>query len=95
MADAASNDLGLRLRTASEADVPAMVDIHARAVRESCSTSYTPEQLEAWLGKPRAEAFAERVREGRVYVCCDDEGRVLGFGEGKGDTVSALYVDPC
>ena len=84
----------MRLRQATAADVPAMVDLHGRAVREVCAREYAPEQIEAWLGKPRGKRFAESVAAGLMHVCVDDGGAVVGFGKRRGESISALYVDP-
>lgn len=41
------------VREATPSDVPAMLKLHERAVREVRSRGYTPDQIEAWLSGPR------------------------------------------
>jgi len=84
----------MRLRQATAADVPAMVDLHGRAVREVCAREYAPEQIEEWLANPREENIGRHVATGLVYVCVDDGGAVVGFAERRGESIATLYVDP-
>ncbi|HJN16650.1 MAG TPA: GNAT family N-acetyltransferase [Armatimonadota bacterium] len=84
----------MNLRRATLDDVPAMVSLHARAVREVCSRDYAPEQIDNWLSKPTDERFAENVSGGLVYVCVGGAGDVMGFGERRADSIASLYVNP-
>lgn len=66
----------ITVRAASEADLPAILDIYNEAVlNTTASYDYEPRTLEH-----RQQWFAERQSEGyAVFVAVDDRGRVVGW----------------
>ena len=85
----------MQIRPATEADADAILELHVRAIRESCSWHYTEEQIEAWAGPKKAEHYLEPIRNQRLFVA-EHDGRVLGFGnyDATKNEIAAIYVDP-
>ncbi len=83
------------IRPATEADADAILELHVRAIRETCSWHYTEEQIEAWAGPKLAAHYLEPIRGGRLVVA-EQAGRVVGMGDyhGTKSEITAIYVDP-
>lgn len=87
--------MNITLRQATDDDRPAICTVHVRAIRETCSHSYSPEQVSAWAGLLSPDSYCTVVNE-RVMVVATDGGAVVGFGQMNPDTgeVDAVYVLP-
>jgi putative acetyltransferase len=85
----------MQIRPATEADADGILELHVRAIRETCSWHYTAEQIEAWVGPKKAEHYHEPIRDQRLFVA-ENAGRVVGFGDydATRNEISAVYVDP-
>lgn len=91
----------LVIRRAALKDTQGIHDAHMRSIRESCTSDYTPEQIEAWGGR----AYDQKMRTNSIAQDCvwviEDMGVILGFGHlmkrtGKPKTaeVMGLYLTP-
>ena len=67
-----------------------------RSVAELAATSYTPEEIDAWLGHyPDSAEFAKWGHH-RTTLVARDEGRLVGFGQvdlGRRE-IEGIHVDP-
>lgn len=93
------------VRPAQESDAGDILDIHVSSIKDLCSKSYSPEQIQVWSNRQCEENYKRFIKEqdkyGAFYVV-EMEGRIVGFGhvklpsaanEAVGD-VMALYVSP-
>jgi GNAT superfamily N-acetyltransferase len=66
-----------------------------RAIRETCSRSYSREQVSAWAGLLSPDSYRTVLKE-RVVVVATDAGAVVGFGQlnPEAGEVDAVYVLP-
>lgn len=83
------------LRQATDDDRPGICTVHVRAIRETCSRSYSPEQVSVWADLLSPDSYSGVLKE-RVLVVATDEGAVVGFGQLNPNTgeVDAVYVLP-
>ena len=82
----------MKIRHATEADLPEMLKIYERA-RRFMAEHGNPRQ---WgpTGWPPEELLRRDLREGHSYVCQNDEGRVVGtFFFTQGRDVEPTYRD--
>ena len=85
------------LRSFTDSDADALVEIYRRAVTEIGPRAYNPEQVAVWAKLlPSAERFAEIMNDGRVaLVAVDANDRVVAFGDVEADGhIGFLYVLP-
>jgi putative acetyltransferase len=88
----------MRLREYRDEDREATRSVFERAVHQSASADYSPDQLEAWA--PSITAAADLLewasaRSEAVTVIAVEEGHVAGFGDlVEGSVLDMLYVDP-
>ena len=85
----------VRVRPAANGDRPAIYAVHLRAVRETCSRSYRPEQIDAWAEVLSPDSYAAALHK-RVLLVAADDGRVIGFGQfdPAAAEIEAVYVLP-
>lgn len=83
------------VRTATAGDRDAILQVHARSVREAVSAHYTRGQIEAWAAFPPPRGHEQALRSGRVFVA-EERGGILGYGQfdAKTGEVEATYVLP-
>jgi len=83
------------LRPAEQADREQILEVHVSAIRALCATHYTPEQIEAWAGRLRADSYDRVIRERELLVAIEGDV-VIGFGQLDVATgeVEAIYVRP-
>ena len=76
-------------------DLPAIVSLFARSVREIASRDYSAAQVAAWAPEPPdLVAWQRRLDQGGVIVC-ERDGRIAGFARlGDNGWVDLLYVHP-
>lgn len=69
--------------------------MHVRAIRETCSRSYSADQVSAWAGLLSPDSYKAVLQE-RIMTVAIDRAEVVGFGQLNQDTgeVDALYVLP-
>ena len=82
----------VHVRKARVEEAQAIIDLHVDTVRRVNSKDYSPQQIDAWLGRRRVEVTEAMIRDGQYYVCVDDAGHLVGMGNIKGDELFALYV---
>ena len=82
----------MHVRKARVEEAQAIINLHADTVRRVNSKDYSPQQIDAWLGRRRVEVTEAMIRDGQYYVCVDDAGHLLGMGNIKGNELIALYV---
>jgi GNAT superfamily N-acetyltransferase len=87
--------VNVTLRPATDDDRAAICTVHVRAIRESCSRSYSPTQVSSWSGLLSPDSYSTVLKE-RVMVVAVDGGAVVGFGQLNPATgeVDAVYVLP-
>jgi len=87
--------VAVNIRPAADGDRPAICTVHVRAIRETCSHSYAPEQISSWAGLLSPDSYTV-VLEKRIIVVAADGAMVVGFGQLNPDAgeVDAVYVLP-
>ncbi len=83
----------MRIRKATEDDIPELTALYAGSVKSLAPTAYSAEQVAAWASfAENPEAFRRFVLEPRTIVMEDDSG-ILGFcGVDAAGHVASLYV---
>ncbi|HJN45065.1 MAG TPA: GNAT family N-acetyltransferase [Vicinamibacterales bacterium] len=87
--------MAVSTRLAVDADRPGICNVHVRAIRATCSSSYSAEQISSWAGLLSPDSYTTVIRD-RVFVVATDHAAVVGFGQldpSSGD-VEAVYVLP-
>jgi putative acetyltransferase len=82
----------MELRQATVEEAAAIVELHARTVREVNGRSYSEAEIEAWLAHSSLERTRERIALGGVLVAVGSCGAIVGFADRSGDRIAALYV---
>lgn len=85
----------IAVRKASQSDRQAVWSVHVRAIRETCSRSYTPEQVIAWSRLLPPDSSIQ-VLQDREFLVAEKHGVIAGFGllnQGS-EEVEAVYVRP-
>ena len=85
----------LSVRAATAADLDDIRVVHTGAIQATCASSYSPEQLSAWLAHLTPERYRQSFDEGGQFVALED-GVIVGFGKlhVASATVNAVYVAP-
>ena len=85
----------MNVRPAADSDRPGIHAVHVRAIRETCSRSYSAEQISSWAGLLSPDSYTG-VLQKRVMVVATDGAMVVAFGQLNPDTgeVDAVYVLP-
>jgi len=83
------------VRPARDADRSAMFTVHVRAIRETCSRSYSPKQIETWTGILSPDDYTSFLQQ-RVMVVATDGDDLVGFAQldPAARQVQAIYVLP-
>jgi len=81
-----------QVRKARIDEAQAITLLHTDTVRRINSRDYSPAQIDAWLGNPRVELTQSMIAAGQYYVCVNKDGKLLGFGNIKGNRLFGLYV---
>ena len=83
------------IRTRSESDTDALVEIFRRSIRETASRDYRPEQIEAWARfADENTAWDERMNTRLVWVA-EEQGKPIGFIQLElPDHIDLTYVHP-
>lgn len=87
--------MAVRIRPATDEDRHGIWTVHVRAIRETCSRSYSREEVSAWAGLLSPDSYTGVLRE-RVMVVATDGASVVGFGQlnPAAGEVDAVYVLP-
>ncbi len=84
------------IRKATKNDVTMIYQAHVSSIRELCSNTYTPSQIDAWTQAISAERYIQGIESFEFYVAEDARGPVSGLlivNEEIGE-VYALYIAP-
>ncbi len=87
--------MAVSIRPATDGDRPGICAVHVRAIRETCSRSYSPDQVSVWASLLSPDSYAVVLQE-RVMLVATDGASVVGFGQLNPATgeVDAVYVLP-
>ncbi len=85
----------LTIRPATLAVLDAIRVVHTSSIQATCASSYSPEQIAAWLAHLTPERSRQSFEEGGQFVALQDS-TVVGFGKLRlaSATVNAVYVAP-
>jgi putative acetyltransferase len=76
-------------------DAAAICHIHMTSVRQLCARDYTPEHIEAWVGKLTPAVYENIIDEwGETMFVAEQAGTVIGCSALSGHEVRAVYVEP-
>ncbi len=83
------------IRPAGDADRPKIFTVHVRAIRETCSRSYSSQQIDVWAGLLSPDSYTAPLRK-RVLVVATDASDVVGFAQLAPDEgeIEGIYVRP-
>jgi len=87
----------LTLRNFRPEDLGDIIEIYSTAVRISCASYYTPEQIDAWAPKkPDLSYWENSMLETFCMVAENKKGKLLGFADTRffPPLISRLYVNP-
>lgn len=85
----------VRIRAAVPDDAAAICQIHKASVCTLCAPAYSPEEIEAWVGRTSPDDYRRILAAGSETLFVAERGRdVVGFSGLHGDEVSAVFVDP-
>jgi N-acetylglutamate synthase-like GNAT family acetyltransferase len=85
----------IRIRRATRNDGEHIWKVHTTAIRETCRSRYSEEEIAAWTSRLAPDTYDSVIRGKAMYVA-QSEDEVVGFGQldvVKGE-VEALYVRP-
>ena len=85
----------MQIRNYCPADLDAVLEVFQRAVHETASRDYTPEEIEAWAPEvPDRAMWEKRLASGQTWVC-EEQGRIAGFARVEPDGyVDLMFVHP-
>lgn len=85
----------ISVRKAQPEDAEAICDVHIASVRTLCAKDYTPEQIEAWVGKRFPEKYRNAIANLSETIFVAHKGEeVVGFAWFFEYEVRAVYVHP-
>jgi putative acetyltransferase len=87
------------VRAARPADAPALLWVHARAIRVLAATHYSEAQRDAWIARMSTDRLQEAMAARQLIVAevATPEGpRIVGYGQlhPVEGAIEAIYVDP-
>jgi putative acetyltransferase len=85
----------LRIRRARAGDEPGILAAHTAAIRVTCRSHYSADDVELWAGRLTVESYDDAMTR-RDALVVEEDGRVLGFGvlDVEGAELRAVYVHP-
>ncbi len=85
----------VRIRPAVPDDAAAICQIHKASVCTLCAPAYSPEEIEAWVGRVSPDDYRRLLSESdETLFVAEREQEVVGFSGLHGNEVSAVFVDP-
>jgi GNAT superfamily N-acetyltransferase len=82
------------IRRATDADAPAILQVHLTSIQILCGPYHTPAQIEAWIDRMSAENYREAMARGEAIFVAEDNGRIVGFSCLQDFQLRAVYVHP-
>ena len=85
----------LVIRRAGLADKEAIWRVHTAAIRETCKSHYTQEEIEAWAGALNPKGYGLSINTGDFFIA-EENRAVVGFGQlnREKEEIEAVYVKP-
>ena len=83
-----------KLRRATEADAPHLLEVHRAAIAEICSKSYPDELIQKWIAAKMEETYCEAIKRGIKYFVAKQDNMICGFSSYKGSQIHDLFVTP-
>lgn len=80
-------------RSARREDAETVFSITKTSIRGLAGTSYSPTQIENWMGERTAAFYEELIAAGRMMVCLRG-GVVVGFVDAMPGEVTRLFILP-
>ena len=82
------------IRSCTQADLPAVLDLFHESVHTLCRADYTPAQLAAWAPADLDSAPWARRLQCQTFLLAEEDGALLGFASREEDYLDLLYVHP-
>ena len=83
------------VRRAVPEDAAAICALHGASVRQLCAGTYSPDQIDAWIGGRSADDFRNAMTAGgETMFVAESAGRLSGFASIRDSVLLGLYVDP-
>ena len=79
------------IRSASNEDVPALIELSIRTIRESYSPFLGEDAVAKYIGGGHVETFAKGCIQRATVILLDDA--VVGYGAANGDLLELLMID--
>jgi putative acetyltransferase len=83
----------LLIRKALKSDSQAIWKVHLDAIKNVCSSHYTPKQVNVWAGKIKPSSYLDSIESKEMFVA-ELDSKIVGFGQlnpGNGE-IEAVYV---
>jgi len=85
----------ISVRKANPEDAEAICHVHVASVRTLYVNDYTPDQIEAWVGKLTPEGHRNAIEKmGEIMFVAANRGTITGFSSLFENEVRAVYVHP-
>ncbi|HPR53471.1 MAG TPA: GNAT family N-acetyltransferase [Deltaproteobacteria bacterium] len=86
----------MKIRTATNADIERISQVHIASIRSLCNTHYSREQLDSWTSALTSSAYDHALREKVFLVAEDPDKGLLGLGmlDIENAQISAIYIHP-
>lgn len=85
----------ISVRQAQLKDVEQICLVHIASVRVLCANDYTPNQIEAWVGKLTPKRHLEAMEEtGEIMFVASKSQAIIGFSSLFENELCAVYVHP-
>ncbi len=83
------------IRPAVDSDRTGICTVHVRAIRETCSLSYSPQQIDVWAGLLSPDTYTALLKK-RIILVGADATDIVGFGQldPENSELQAVYVRP-
>lgn len=82
------------IRSCTQADLPAVLDLFRASVYTLCRADYTPAQLAAWAPADLDSAPWARRLQCQTFLLAEEDGALAGFASLEEDYLDLLYVHP-
>jgi GNAT superfamily N-acetyltransferase len=82
------------IRRATDADAPAILQVHLNSIRSVCGPFYTPEQVAAWTDPKKVEDYRAALARGEAIFVAEMDGQIIGFSGIQDSELRAVYVHP-
>ncbi len=83
------------IRKAVESDAEPIWELHAESIRHFCSASYTPEQIDEWVGALALDRYLQAMKA-LEFVVAEEDNQVRGFCilNLQSGELHAIYLSP-